>query len=67
MKSWFQARGYPNDLVKKEINKVKLSGDWDKNRTKKMSKGVPFVIIFLPLVKDICNIIQKNLYLLYMN
>ena len=49
------------------MNKVKFSGDWDKNRTKKMSKRVPFVIIFHPLVKDFCNIIQKNLYLLYMN
>ena len=27
MKSWFQARGYPSDLVQKETNKVKFSGD----------------------------------------
>ena len=28
MKSWFQARGYPSDLVQKEMTKAKFSGDW---------------------------------------
>ena len=27
MKSWFQARGYPNDLVQMEMNEIKFSGD----------------------------------------
>ena len=39
MKSWFQARGYPSDLIQKEMNKVKFSGHWDKNKAKKKSKG----------------------------
>ena len=65
MKSWFQARGYPSDLVQKEMNKVKFSGHWDKNEAKKKSKGVPLVITFPPLLKDVVNIIHKNLYLLY--
>ena len=64
MKSWFQARGYPSDLVQKETNKVKFSGNRDKNKSKKKSKGVPLVITFHPLLKDACNIIHKNLYLL---
>ena len=34
MKSWFQARGYPSDLIQKEMNKVKFSGNWDKNKEK---------------------------------
>ena len=67
MKSWFQAREYPSDLVQKKMNKVKFSGDSDKNKTKKKSKGVPLVITFHLLLKDFGNIIHKNLYLLYMD
>ena len=48
------------------MNKVKLSGDLDKNKKKK-SKGVPVVINFHPLLKDFGNIIHKNLYLLYIH
>ena len=47
------------------MNKVKFSGHWDKNKAKKKSKGVPLVITFHPLLKDVGNIIHKNLYLLY--
>ena len=65
MKSWFQARGYPSGLIQKEMNKVKFSGYWDKNKAKKKSKGVTLVITFHPLLKDVGNIIQKNLDLLY--
>ena len=67
MKSWFQARGYPSDLVQKEMKKVKFPRDWDKNKTKKKSKGVQLVINFHPLLKDFGNIIYKNLYLLYVD
>ena len=67
MKSWFHARGYPSDLVQKEINKVKISGDWDKNKTNKKSKRVPLVITFHTLRKDFGNIIHTNLYLLHMD
>ena len=67
MKSWFQARGYPSDLVQKETNKVKFSGNMDKNKSKKKSKGVPLVITCHPLLKDAGNIIHKNQHLLYMD
>ena len=67
MKSWFQARGYPSDLFQKEMNRVKFSGNWDKNKTNKKSKGVPLVVAFHPLVKYFSNIMHKNLYLLYMD
>ena len=60
MKSWFHARGYPSDLVQKEINKVKISGDWDKNKTNKKSKRVPLVITFHALLKDFGNIIHNT-------
>ena len=49
------------------MNKVKFSGHWDENKAKKKSKGVPLVINFHPLFKDIGNIIHKNLYLLYID
>ena len=54
-------------MVQKEINKVKFSGHWDINKTKKKFKWVPLVITFYPLLKDVGNIIHKNLYLLYMD
>ena len=47
------------------MNKVKFSGHWDKNKGKKKSKGVPLVITFHPLLKNVGNIIHKNLYFLY--
>ena len=65
MKLWFQARGYPSRLIQKEMNKVKFSRHWDKNKANKKSKGAPLVITFHPLLKDVGNIIHKNLYLLY--
>ena len=65
MKSWFQARGCPSDLIQKEMDKVKFSSHWDKNKVKKKSKGVPLVITFRPLLKDVGNMIYKNLHLLY--
>ena len=49
------------------MNKVKFSGNWDKSKTFKKSKGVPVVINFHPLLKDVGNIIHKNLYLLYID
>ena len=65
MKSWFLKRGYPKILVEKEMGKVKVSnkvGDKQQNE-----KGIPFFVTYHPTVKNIGNIIKKNLYLLYMN
>ena len=65
MKSWFQARGYPNGLVQMEMNEVKFSGEWDKNKTRIKSKRVPLVITIHLLLKGCGIIIRKNLYLFY--
>ena len=54
MKSWFQARGHPIDLVLKKVSKVKFSGDWDKE-TKK-SEEVTLDITFHSLLKNFDNI-----------
>ena len=67
MKSWFQTRRCPSDVVQKEINKDEFSVSWDKNKNKKKSKGAPTVITFHPLLKGVGNIIHKNLYLLCMD
>ena len=67
MKSWFQARGYPSDLVQKEMSKVNFSGNLNKKQTTIKSTGVPLVITYQPLLKDIGNIVHKKLHLLYMD
>ena len=42
MKEWFIKRGYPETLIEKEMNKVKFSRD--SRNTRKVEKGVPFVV-----------------------
>ena len=36
-------------------------------KIKKVEKGVPFVVTYHSLLSKLSSIIQKNLYLLYMN
>ena len=67
MKSWFKAGGYPSDLAQTGMNKAKSSDHLDKNKTNKKSKRVRLVITFHLLLKDVGNIIHKNLYLLCMD
>ena len=65
LQSWFLKRGYPKKLLDTEIKKV-LS---DNNRkvNNKTEKRIPFIVIFHPRLKILQKIIDKNLYLLYMN
>ena len=42
------------------MDKVKFSGDCDKNKSKKKIKGVPLAITFYPLLKDFGKIINKK-------
>ena len=65
MRSWFYKRGYPKELVEKEMRKVKLSGYTRRNKREK--KGVPFVITYQPSLKNIGRITNQDLYILYMN
>ena len=65
MKEWFIKRGYPETLIEKEMNKVKFSRE--SQNTRKIEKGVPFVVTYHPLLKRLPTIIHRNLYLLYMN
>ena len=65
IKSRFFKRGYPNSLVEKGLRKVKFSIKVGNKQQKE--KGTPFVVTYHPILKNIGNIIRKNLYLLYMN
>ena len=65
MKSWFQRRGYPEDVIDTEIKKVIFNGNSGKSSNK--SNGVPFVLTYHPLLKKINYIIRKHIHLLYMN
>ena len=63
MKSWFLKRGYPNNVIQKEKKKVKFSKI---SSTKKdNTKGVPLVVTCHPRLKNIDQIINRNLHLLY--
>ena len=65
MKSWFQRRGYPEDVINTEMKKVIFNGNSGKSSNK--SKGVPFVLTYHPLLKKVNYIIRKHNHLLYMN
>ena len=65
MKSWFLKKVYPKTLVEKDLGKVKFSNKVGNKQQKE--KGIPFVVTYHPILKNIGNIIRKNLYLLYMN
>ena len=65
IKSWFEVRGYPNKLIEQEMEKVFRNGNVLRQQDPR--KGVPFVLPYHPLFKSMGKIINKNLYLLYMN
>ena len=61
MKSWFLKRGYPNNVIEKEMKKVKFSKI--SSTRKDNAKGVPLVVTYHPGLKNINQIINKNLHL----
>ena len=65
MKSWFQRRSYPEDVINTEMKKVIFNGNSGKSSNK--SRDVPFVLIYHPLLKKVNYIIRKHSHLLYMN
>ena len=66
MKSWFSQEGHPQKLIETETSKVKFSGQSVFHRTK-VTKGVPVVVTYHPLLKTVGKIIHGNLNLLYIN
>ena len=67
MKSLFQVRGYPENLVKDEMGKVCLSKSIGSKSKSRESKGVPLVITFHPKFKLIGQLLNKHLHILYMD
>ena len=62
MKPWFLKHGYPNDVIGKEMKKVKFS---EVSSTKKdITKGVPLVVTYHTGLKNIDQVINRNLNLL---
>ena len=65
MKSWFQRRGYPEDVINSEMKKVVFTRNFGKSNNK--NKGVPFVLTYHPLLKKVNCIMRKLIHLLFMN
>ena len=65
IKEWFIKRGYPESIIDKEIKKTCFSEQGQKS--KKVEKGVPFIVTCHSLLSKLSSIIHRNLYLLYMN
>ena len=66
MKSWFLKRGYPVALIQNEMDKVKFKRQRIQRR-EGITKGVPLVITYHPLLKGVGNILRKHLYILYLD
>ena len=64
-KEWFIKRGYTESVIDKEMKKVRFAEQDQKS--KKVEKGVPFVVTYHPLLSKLSSLIHRNLYLLYMN
>ena len=65
MRSWFQRRDYPEDVINTEMKKVVFNGNFGKSSNK--IKGGLFVLTYHPLLKKVNYIIRKHIHLLYMN
>ena len=64
MKSWFLERGYCKQMIDSQMRKVKF-GQKLKAGSKQAAFGVPFVIIYHPMLKKIVHIMKKLEHLLY--
>ena len=64
--SWFLKRGYPEKIIDTEMSKFKFNVD-NKRSSSRQKKRIPFLLTFHPKLKVFQNIINKHLYLLYMN
>ena len=60
MKTWFLKRGYPESIIQSELDKVKFKRQRSA-RKEGITKGVPLVITYHPLLKSVGNIIRNHL------
>ena len=66
MKSWFLKQGYPENIINREMEKVKFKKQVFSRRGE-VTKGVPMVITYHPLLNSMGTILYKHLYLLHMD
>ena len=60
MKEWFIKRGYPQSVIEKEMKKLHFSKRGQKS--KKVEKGVPFVVTYHSLLNKLSSTIHRNIY-----
>ena len=64
LKTWFHKRGYPECLVKEQVEKaLRLTPSYENNR--KEVNAIPLVVTYNPAFKNLLQVIRKNLLLLY--
>ena len=67
MKSCFRVRGYPDNVMKKEMDKVCFLKSTGNKRKSQESKGVPLVLTFHTKFKLIGQLLNTHLHMLYMD
>ena len=67
MKSWYFVRGYPNDLIKAKMKKVKFTPKNRNTKRGKSLKAVPFVMSYHLKVKLMSKVVLKYLDVLDMD
>ena len=64
LKTWFHKKGYPDYLIKEQVEKPLRLTPNDENNSKEVN-GVPLVVTYNPAFKNLFQVIRKNLQLLY--
>ena len=67
LRSWFFKRRYPEEIIDKEMPKVKFNFSKKINPTEKEEKGAPLVVTYHPSLNCLSKIIRDNLHILCMN
>ena len=64
LKTWFRKRGYPDYLIKEQVEKAIRLTPSDENNSKEVN-GVLLVVTYNPAFKNLFQVIRKNLQLLH--
>ena len=67
LQEWFCKRGYPSNLVQNQLekSKSKLREELFLSNNKKTSCGVPLILTFSPILKEVSKTLREYLPLLY--
>lgn len=67
MRSWFLKRKQPEKIIDNEMFKVKFTFSRKIKPRQKEEEDIPLIFTYNPSIKCLSKIVNKNLYLLYMN